>query len=279
MNRLQRILENKKVEVAQAQRKLPESALRLALEERKPARTSRSLIASLQSAKAPLIAEFKRRSPSAGALAIQDLAPVSVCSAYEQAGAAGVSVLTDPVFFSGTMDDLQVVAERVSLPVLRKDFILDPYQVYEARLAGADAVLLIAECLDPVLLRELSGLVYALDMEALVEVHNPENIGNIPTDARLVGINHRDLSDFSIDLKRGPERLPALRERCPQALVIAESGIGCAADARHLMHAGFDGLLVGSLFMRQPDPAAACALFIREWLDGTDLEQKKPLAL
>lgn len=262
-DRLARIVEHKRAETAQRRCELPASLLREALSAGAPAPT-RSLRRALQQGTYPLIAEFKRRSPSAGALASRPLEAVEVAGAYASAGAAALSVLSDEHFFGGSLGDLRAVRSAVAIPVLRKDFILESYQLLEARLHGADAVLLIAECLEAEQLHSLCAESAVLGLEVLIEVHDPSQMDKLPADAALVGINHRDLRDFSVDIRRGPERLGALREACPNALAVAESGVESAADARYLLQAGFDALLIGSLFMRQPDPAQACADFLRE---------------
>ncbi|MBI1191572.1 MAG: indole-3-glycerol-phosphate synthase TrpC [Bacteroidetes bacterium] len=290
MNRLERILDHKRAEVAMRRCERPTALLREAIAQQAAAQThgptagpapshansgkaTRSLRASLletaRAARHPaVIAEFKRRSPSAGALrdaGAQD--PASdvgqIALGYANAGAAGLSILTDEAFFGGSAADLMVARETVALPLLRKDFILEPYQLLEAKLWGADVVLLIAECLSASELGDLHQQALALGLEVLVEVHDAASLAKLPGDLAMVGINHRDLRDFSVDIRRGPERLPALRKACPDALFVAESGIKSAADAQLLLYAGFDALLIGSLFMREPDPAAALSEFLR----------------
>jgi len=284
MNRLQRILDHKRAEVAMRQCERPSGLLREAIAQQASAAAlapagntasesaTRSLRHSLQevsrAGKHPaVIAEFKRRSPSAGSLTNTAAADptrqvAQVTRGYAAAGAAGLSILTDEAFFGGSAADLMAAREAVALPLLRKDFILEPYQLLEAKLWGADAVLLIAECLSASELADLHEQALALHLEVLIEVHDVASLTKLPADLALVGINHRDLRDFSVHLQRGPERLPALRKACPKALFVAESGINSAADARLLFQAGFDALLIGSLFMRQPDPAAALAEFL-----------------
>ncbi len=270
MNRLQQIIDHKQAEVAMRRCARPEALLMEALTETRKRDEAlgsaspfaeRSLHRALLRAEFPLIAEFKRRSPSAGAIAPKAFEPVEVAQGYVRSGAAAISVLTDERFFEGHLKDLEHIRSAVSLPLLRKDFIIDTYQLPEALLNGADAVLLIAECLDDQTLLKLYDRSLELGLEVLLEVHHPDQLKRLPSDAAMVGINHRDLSDFSVDIRRGPERLPALRRACPNALAIAESGLESADDAAMLLNAGFDALLVGSLFMRSADPALACADF------------------
>jgi indole-3-glycerol phosphate synthase len=274
MNRLQRIMDHKRAEVAMRRCERPAALLREAIGlQEDQAMAPRSLRAALaaRAERGPfpaVLAEFKRRSPSAGAIAGAELAEaedglLAVAKGYEAAGAAAMSVLTDEVFFGGSAADLIAARSAVALPLLRKDFMLDPYQLLEARLWGADAVLLIAECLSAGELGALFEQAQALGLEVLVEVHDLASLPKLPAELPLLGINHRDLRDFSVDLARGPERLPALRKACPHALYLAESGINSAEDAQRLLRAGFDALLIGSLFMRQPDPAGALRDFLR----------------
>jgi indole-3-glycerol phosphate synthase len=203
-----------------------------------------------------LLAEVKRRSPSAGEIR-PGVDPVEVARAYEQGGAAALSVLTDRDFFGGELDFLVRVRAAVDLPVLRKDFVVDALQLHEARAAGADAVLLIVRILPGPLLAELHAAARELGMDALVEVHDAEEMGRArAAGATLVGVNNRDLATFTTDLGLS-ERLAA---GVPASLtLVAESGIRTAADVDRLGAAGFDAILVGESLMRQPDLAAAAA--------------------
>lgn len=201
-----------------------------------------------------IIAELKKASPSAGILRpaynLATLAP-----ALEQAGAVALSVLTEEEFFQGSLADLTVVRQLCRVPVLRKDFIFDPYQVFEARAAGADAFLLIAGVLSPPELRQLITLGQQLGMAALVEVHAREELEQaLEAGASLVGINNRDLRTFAVTL----ETSARLIEAVPQdTLAVSESGFRVRADLERLRAAGFDGFLIGEHLMRAPDPAAA----------------------
>jgi len=197
-----------------------------------------------------LIAEVKRASPSKGMIRPQFF-PVDIAKEYQAGGAAAISVLTDEPFFQGKLDYLTDIRERVDLPLLRKDFILDPYQVYEARAAGADAVLLIAECLEGESLFELYDLIEGLGMTALIELYDPKHLERVlATGTKLVGVNNRDLHTFSVDL----EHVVRLRTQIPNdVVVVAESGIFTAADVHMIHGANIQAMLVGESLMRQAD--------------------------
>jgi len=201
-----------------------------------------------------LIAEFKRASPSKGMIRI-DLDPAQVAQMYASSGASAMSVLTDGPFFSGSMDDLRAVRRTVDLPLLRKDFILDPYQIMEARVAGADALLLIVAALDDTDLTTLHAEADRLGMATLVEVHNETELDRaLAIGPRIIGINNRNLHTFEVDLGT----TLTLRSRIPgDIIVVGESGIHSRADAVRLEQAGVDAMLVGEALMREPDPADA----------------------
>jgi indole-3-glycerol phosphate synthase len=208
-----------------------------------------------------VIAEYKRRSPSAGN--IRAGASVSeVVSAYERGGAAAVSVLTEEDHFGGSLDDLREARAVTDLPILRKDFTIDPYQVYEAKVYGADAVLLVVGALSDSQLGSLYGIARQLELDAIVEVHDEEELERaLEVDADVIGINNRDLGDFSVDLGVTFELLvdvPAGKT------VVSESGIHTRADVEELERVGVDAVLVGEALMRAPDPEAACRDLARE---------------
>lgn len=206
-----------------------------------------------------LIAEIKRRSPSAGWIR-PELSPAEVARLYERAGAAAISVLTDTEFFGGSAGDLAEVRSTVALPVLRKDFTLDPVQVWEARAIGADAVLLIARILDDVLLGELLALARELGLGALVEVHTAEELErSLAAGATVVGVNNRDLATFRTDLGVVLGLAGSVGE---DRVLVAESGIRGADDVRTMGRAGVDAVLVGETLMRAPDPGAAAASLV-----------------
>jgi indole-3-glycerol phosphate synthase len=201
-----------------------------------------------------VIAEFKRRSPSAGPLRERpDVG--AVVRAYERAGAAAVSVLTEGPHFDGSLEDLRAARAACALPLLRKDFVVDPYQLYEAHAAGADAVLLIVAALPQPTLCTLHEEAGALGLDALVEVHDAQELRcALDAGARLVGINNRDLRDFTVDV----ERTFALLEQVPDGVtVVSESGIATPEHLRRLQERGVRGALVGETLMRAPDPEAA----------------------
>ncbi len=203
-----------------------------------------------------LLAEVKRRSPSAGEIR-PGADPAEVARDYEAGGAAALSVLTDGAYFGGSLAALGAVRQAVALPVLRKDFVVHPVQLWEARAAGADAVLLIVRILDDALLGELLALAGELGMAALVEVHDAAELRRaLAAGTQLVGVNNRDLATFETDLARSLE----LVRRVPSGVTfVAESGIRTAADVEQLGAAGVDAVLVGESLMRQPDLRAAAA--------------------
>ena len=203
-----------------------------------------------------VITEFKRRSPSAGVL--REGAQVQeMLRAYERGGAAAASVLTEGPNFGGSLEDLRAAREACSLPLLRKDFIVDRYQLLEARAAGADAVLLIVAALAPEELVSLHSAALELELDALVEVHDEHELERaLALGADIVGINNRDLKDFSVDVERTP-RLVAMIP--PGVAVVSESGIGSPRQLAELERHGVHAVLVGESLMRAPDPAAALA--------------------
>ncbi len=201
-----------------------------------------------------LIAEVKKASPSKGIIR-EDFHPVEIARAYVNSGATCLSVLTDERYFQGSLRYLSQIREAVDVPILRKDFILDPYQLLEARLAGADAVLLIAECLDDRELRELHNGAIELGMTPLVEFYIPENLPRVlDAGARLIGVNNRDLRSFVTDL----DHTIRMRERVPDdCVLVGESGIHTRQDVQRLERAGVDAMLVGESLMASPDIALA----------------------
>lgn len=249
---LERIVRTKHDEVREALPRLPELRERAA-----SAAPPRPFAAALCApGEVRLLAEVKRRSPSAGEIR-PGADPVEVARAYAAGGAAALSVLTDRAYFGGDLAFLAAVREGVSLPVLRKDFVVDPVQLWEARAAGADAVLLIVRILPPPLLAELLALAAELGMDALVEAHTGGELeAALAAGARLVGVNNRDLDTFTTDLALA-ERLAARVP--PEVAYVAESGIRTPADVDRMGAAGIDAVLVGESLMRQPDLAAAAA--------------------
>jgi len=203
-----------------------------------------------------LIAEFKRRSPAAGDLP-RGADPVEeIVRAYERGGAAAISMLTDGEHFGGSLADLRAARAVTDLPILRKDFILDRYQLYEAAAAQADAVLLIVAALTPEELAELHAEADTLDLDCLVEVHDAEELEiALEVDAEVIGINNRDLGDFSVDLERTFELLPDVPAG---KTVVSESGIRSREQVAELERVGVDAVLIGETLMRADDPELAC---------------------
>jgi indole-3-glycerol phosphate synthase len=198
-----------------------------------------------------LIAEFKRRSPSAGDISASASVAEQV-GAYERGGAAALSVLTDERHFGGSLGDLRAARETCDLPILRKDFIVDPYQLYEAAVHGADAVLLIVRALEDGELRAMYGEARGLDLDCLVEVHNAEELERaLEMDADVIGINNRDLDEGSVDVSRTYELMPDVPAG---KTVVAESGISSRAELEELERVGVDAVLIGGALMSADDP-------------------------
>jgi indole-3-glycerol phosphate synthase len=249
---LDKIVATKRTEIARAKDQTPEVDLRARLVDAPPVRDFFTPLAA--SGPIKLIAEVKKASPSAGEIRA-DFDPVAIARTYEAHGATCISVLTDEPYFQGHLTYLTQVRAAVDLPILRKDFILDTYQVVDARAAGADAVLLIAECLDDCNLRKLFNEICELGMTPLVELYQPENLQRVfDAGATLIGVNNRDLHTFSVDL----EHTIRMRDRVPdQCVLVGESGIKTHKDVERLDAAGVDAILVGESLMREPDIGAA----------------------
>ena len=255
MNRLAPILAATREEVARRREAVPPSAL-----ERGTAEDVRSFTDALARSGLSLIAEHKRRSPSAGPIRA-DLALEDVVGAYERGGAAALSILTEGPSFDGSLDDLRAARGVTRLPLLRKDFIVDPYQVHESFAAGADAILLIVAALSPAELSALHGRAQDLGLGVLVEVHDQRELDvALSLGAAVIGINNRDLTTLEVDIRRTFELLPLVTGH---ALVVAESGFSRPDQLDELANAGVDGVLVGEALMRSPDVEAACRAFAR----------------
>lgn len=249
---LDKIVASKQREIAAAKASKAESLVRRDAEAAPPPRDFFAALAAGPPIR--LIAEIKRASPSAGTIRT-DVDPLAIAATYQQHGASCLSVLTDEPFFGGRLADLEAVRASVRIPCLRKDFILDSYQVFEARAAGADAVLLIAECLDDCRLRSLHQEIVALGMTPLVEIYDPENLQRVfDAGATLIGVNNRDLRTFKTDL----DHTLRWRDRVPdECVLVAESGIRTRADVARLEAAGVDAILVGEALMASADIGAA----------------------
>jgi indole-3-glycerol phosphate synthase len=256
MSILDQIVAAKKKEVKRLKTSCPISVLEKSDFFQEKTRSLKEHLLSLDSF--GIISEFKRKSPSAGIINETAVA-WEVGIKYSEAGASAISVLTDTDFFGGSSNDLTEISKRVECPVLRKDFIIDEYQIIEARSIGADAILLIAEIHTGEKLSELHRFAHSIGLEVLVEIHDEKRISHIPDDAEIVGINSRNLASFSVD----QGHLPGLIGKLPKNVVkIAESGINSVNDYLILKNAGFDGFLIGGYFMRTPDPGKTCKLFI-----------------
>jgi len=265
---LDRILDHKREEVTRQKLKVPQAELERCAA---TAPSPRPFGAALRHAdRAALIAEIKKQSPSKGLL-VPQFDPLALADIYMHNGADAISILTDVRFFGGSLQylkqtrDLQARTEhdqtrhgqdRMPIPLLRKDFILDPYQIYEARAYGADALLLIVAALDDTLLRNLLDLTETLGMEALVEVHDEAELDRaLAAGAAVVGVNNRDLRTFMVDLAT-TERVAARLAGCDRPVLVSESGIGSAADIARLRAHGVDAILVGEGIVTAPDIAA-----------------------
>jgi indole-3-glycerol phosphate synthase len=254
---LEQILEAKRAWVAECRGRVGLADCRARAADRPPCRPFVPALRRPAGGEIRCIAEFKTRSPSRGEIR-PGARPTEVARLYEAGGAAAISVLTDGPFFGGSLEDLEAVRAAVALPVLRKDFLIDPYQLYEARGHGADAVLLIAEALDGGQLQDLYGLARELGMGVLVEIHDA---GSIPRVAgcEVVGINHRDLQAMRVDMATTERLLTRHRLRAAVgegAVLVGESGVGSRAQVEAMAALGLDALLVGSALMGAPDIGA-----------------------
>ena len=248
MSVLNKIFERKAIEVSEAKSRIPLVDLKAMVGEAEPTRGFRAALANASDL--ALIAEVKKASPSQG-LIRPDFDPVQVAEAYERAGAHALSVLTDEHYFQGSPENLRLARLHTKLPCLRKDFVNDPYQVYEARAWGADAVLLIVAALSKQQITELHGLIVSLGMDALVEVHSEEEC-EIAVELRcpLIGVNNRDLSNFKTSLAISDQLLPAVVES--GALGVSESALETKQDLDRVQKAGASAVLIGTTFCAAP---------------------------
>ena len=245
-------METKPGEIEIARQRTPETELQAKLSEAPPIR---DFVQALRNAEqVGLIAEVKKASPSAG-LIRPDFNPVEIALAYQQHGAHCLSVLTDEQYFQGHLDYLKQIRQAVDIPILRKEFILDRYQILEARVAGADSILLIAECLEQSQLEDLYAYAVELGMEPLIELYDPENLERVLNlNPKLVGVNNRNLKTFETDLEHSFQ----LRKQIPDDIVfVSESGIATHADVERLIAANVQAMLVGESLMRQENIGAA----------------------
>jgi indole-3-glycerol phosphate synthase len=263
VNVLDRIIDDTREEVGRRRERTPLAELEAALANRPECRPFQEALARPG---VSLIAEHKRRSPSAGQIR-EGAAVTEIVQAYERAGAVALSILTEPFHFGGSLDDLREALAATELPILRKDFIVDPYQLYESAAAGADAILLIVAALDPEELDELLREARDLDLDALVEVHDERELEiALDVEADVLGLNNRDLTDFSVNIERTYELLsdvPAGKT------VVAESGFSSREELDELERVGVDAVLIGETLMRAADIEAAT----RELTGGGELER------
>ena len=251
-NVLVEIVAHKRIEVAEAKQRRPVELLQAQLADAPPVRDFvAALRTSAERSGVGLIAEVKKASPSAG-LIRADFDPVAIAQCYATNGAACISCLTDEKYFQGRLEYLTAIRKAVSLPVLRKDFVIDRYQVLEARVAGADAILLIAECLDDCQLRDLYFYASELGLECLIELYEPENLDRVlKLDPPLIGVNNRNLKTMITDLDHTIRLAPQIVSA--DRILVAESGIRSRADVARLQAAGCRGILVGESLMRLAD--------------------------
>ncbi|GAW90991.1 indole-3-glycerol phosphate synthase TrpC [Calderihabitans maritimus] len=261
---LQRILVDKKEEIKNRRRKVPLHLLEERIQGLPP---TRDLVAALQAPGIRIIAELKKASPSRGVIR-PNFDPAAIARIYERGGAAAISVLTDQKYFQGDLSFLSRVKEVVSLPLLRKDFIIDPYQVVESRAHGADAILLIAAAMTRDLLEELLQLARKMQLTCLVEIHTREELEMVlDTPARVIGINNRDLNTFTTDLKVTVELAGLVP---PDRILVSESGIRTRRDIEFLKNHGVNAFLIGESLMMSENVEKKMAEFLGHNLEEVD---------
>lgn len=254
MNILDKIIERKKQEIAEAKSRIHLEKLKDSAFFGRPTFSLKETIKT----KSGIIAEFKRQSPSKGIINDKVL-PLEVVSQYEKFGASAVSILTDEDFFGGSFDDILSVRNHLHISILRKDFMIDEYQFYEAKSIGADVILLIAACLSPIQVSEFTELAHSINLEVLLEIHSEEELKHINNNVDFVGINNRNLKDFKINLQHSVD----LKNQLPKDILsVAESGIYNEEDFRFLKERGFDGFLMGEYFMKSENPGKKFGEFI-----------------
>lgn len=271
---LSEIVSHKRIEVEQQKQAispemLQEQVLRL---QEEAASTPRSMKQALAAAPLGIIAEFKRRSPSKGWIH-REAQPEAIAPAYEAAGAAALSVLTDEAYFGGTLGDIRRIRPLVQLPILRKEFIIDPYQLLQARAVGADAVLLIAACLTPEACSQLVEKAHEWQLEVLLEIHSEEELRYTACGADMMGVNNRHLGSFVTDVATSFQLASALRQAVPASaeapLLVSESGLSQPETLLKLQEAGYRGFLMGEAFMKHTHPGDA----LKQLLDSAGKEE------
>ena len=262
MNILEKIAADKRIEVEERKEMIPVEALELLPHFH---RKCLSMSDSLHNSSTGIITEFKRRSPSHPEINLSaDVEKIT--TGYEKAGASGISVLTDEIYFGGTLDDLLLARENVKIPLLRKDFMIDEYQIFEAKALGADVILLIAALLTRKQITDFSKRAKSLGLEVLLEVHNQEELEkSLMPGLDMIGVNNRNLKTFEIDLNTSKE----LAEKIPSEFVkVSESGISETSSILELQKSGFQGFLIGGNFMKTEDPGQSASEFIEQLKRG-----------
>lgn len=258
MNILDTIVAAKRLEVAECRKKTSTRELEAQISFNRKTISLKSRL--LQPSSSGIIAEFKRKSPSKGVINDR-FASEDVTFAYQEAGVAGVSILTDGPFFGGSTDDLISARERLSIPILRKEFIIDEYQIVEAKAMGADLILLIAAVLDKKEVKTFASLAKSLGLEILFEVHDKEELEKVCDEVTFVGVNNRNLKTFVVDIQQSV----SLTELIPsEFLKISESGIDSVESIQMLKQVGYHGFLIGENFMKTDHPGEACKNFISQ---------------
>lgn len=257
-NILETIIAKKKIEVAERKASQPISLLEKLSLFSKPTHSFQDFL--LRPDKTGIIAEFKKRSPSKGIINNSSFT-VEVVKDYEKYGASAVSVLTDEDFFGGSLHNLEDAANLLQIPLLRKDFMIDEYQIIESKAYGADIILLIAACLTKKEVKDLSVLAKNIGLSVLLEIHSEQELAHICDDVDVVGINNRDLTTFKVDLGHSIE----LSKKIPSAKIkISESGIDEVKTIQYLKQNGFNGFLIGEKFMKEENPGKAFAEFVKD---------------
>jgi indole-3-glycerol phosphate synthase len=270
MDILDEIVAGKRSEVARLKEAVPPASL-LGLGEQRLNRATRSMRQALEASPTGIIAEFKRRSPSKGWL-YPDADVCDVVPAYERGGASACSILTDTAFFGGSREDLYRARRNVNLPLLRKDFIIDEYQLYEARVMGADAVLLIAAILTGKECERFAATAHQLGLEVLLEIHSEKELSYLNEHTDMLGVNNRNLGTFHTDPENSFRMIGRMKaeagETADAPLLVSESGITGTNRIKELRSAGFRGFLIGETFMKTGNPGETLAVFIDELEHG-----------
>lgn len=261
---LQEIIANKRIEVERQKEAIPLQTL-LAMGGDRLEQNTHSMRKSLAASSSGIIAEFKRKSPSKGWLH-PEADVTAIVPEYAKAGASACSILTDGKFFGGSLSDLQKARKLVNIPLLRKDFIIDTYQIFQARVMGADAILLIAACLTPEECLTLAETAHSLQLEVLLEIHSEDELEYLNPHIDMLGVNNRNLGSFHTDIQNSFRLAEKMKEEASRKgispLLIAESGISRIEDVKKLQEAGFRGFLIGETFMKTQQPGNTLTEFI-----------------